>query len=371
MPSLGADMEAGLVVEWRIAPGDRVERGTVVAEVETDKGVIEIESFVEGTVAALLAAPGDRVAVGVPIARLDGATAAAAPSGPAPVAEGAGAGADRPVRVRATPGARRAARRLGVDLARVEGSGAEGAVLEEDVERAATQARPAAAAGDEERRAALRRSVAALMSRSKHEIPHYYLAHTVDMGPAEALLAERNADRPPAERIVATALVLRALALAAREVPEMNGHHTAEGFTPAERVNVGLAVSMRGGGVVAPAILDADRLGPEELMGRVRDVAERARRGRLRSSEMTEGTITLSSLGERSVEEVQGVVFHPQVALVGAGSIVERPWVVGGSVVARPLVRLTLAADHRVSDGRRGGRFLARMAALLESPESL
>jgi pyruvate dehydrogenase E2 component (dihydrolipoamide acetyltransferase) len=215
------------------------------------------------------------------------------------------------------------------------------------------------------------RAVAALMSRSKREIPHYYLAHTVDMGPAASLLAARNAGRPPASRLVATALALRALALAARDVPEMNGHHTEEGFVPAERVNVGLAVSMRGGGVVAPAILDADRLEVEELMERLRDVAERARRGRLRSSEMTEGTITLSSLGERSVEEVQGVIFHPQVALVGAGSVLERPWVVEGRVVPRPLMRLTLAADHRVSDGRRGGRFLARMAALLESPESL
>ena len=224
---------------------------------------------------------------------------------------------------------------------------------------------------DEGRRQALRRSIGALMARSKREIPHYYLAHTVDMTAVLALVAARNAGRPPGERLVPTALVLRAVALAAREVPEVNGTVVDGGFVASERVNIGLAVAMRGGGVVAPAIADVDRMDLEEVMSRVREVSGRARRGLLRSSEITEGTITLSALGDRSVEEVHGVIFHPQVALVGAGSILERPWVREGRVEIVPTLRLSLAADHRASDGRRGGAFLVRVARLLESPEEL
>jgi len=355
-------------VEWRIGPGDRVSRGDVIAVVETDKGVIEAEAFVDGTVEQLLVEPGARADVGVPIVRLAGGgesngPAAAKPAVPVDGSEGASP------RVRATPGARRAAERAGVDLADVAGSGGRGAVTEADVERAAGGATPE---GDEERRRrALRRSIAALMARSKREIPHYYLAHTVDMTAALALVAARNAGRPPGERLVPTALVLRAVALAAREVPEVNGTVVDGGFVANERVNVGLAVAMRGGGVVAPAIADVDRMDLEEVMSRVREVSGRARRGLLRSSEITDGTITLSALGDRSVEEVHGVIFHPQVALVGAGSILERPCVRDGRVEIVPTLRLSLAADHRASDGRRGGAFLVRVARLLESPEEL
>ena len=370
MPSLGADMESGLLVEWRIGPGDRVGRGDVIAVVETDKGVIEAESYVDGTVEELLVAPGAYADVGVPIARLAGGGEASGP-----VAEAPRQAEDTPTRagtrVRATPGARRAAERAGVDLARVEGSGPGGAVTEADVERTVTVADAAPAGDDEGRRRALRRSIGALMARSKREIPHYYLAHTVDMSGALALVAKRNAGRPPGARLVPTALVMRALALAAREVPEVNGTVVDDGFVAGERVNVGLAVSMRGGGVVAPAIPDVDRMDLEQVMTRVREVSGRARRGLLRSSEITDGTITLSALGDRSVEEVHGVIFHPQVALVGAGSILERPWAREGRVEVVPTMRLSLAADHRASDGRRGGAFLVRVARLLESPEEL
>ena len=368
MPSLGADMESGLLVEWRIRPGDHVSRGDVIAVVETDKGVIEAESFVDGRVEELLVAPGARADVGVPIARLAGGGDASGPSAEKPQAP-AKAPERTSTRVRATPGARRAAERKGVDLARVAGSGAGGTVTEADVERAV--ARPPSEGDDEGRRQALRRSIGALMARSKREIPHYYLAHTIDMTAALALVAARNAGRPPRERLVPTALVLRAVALAAREVPEVNGTVVDEGFVPSERVNVGLAVAMRGGGVVAPAIADVDGMDLEEVMSRVREVSGRARRGLLRSSEITEGTITLSALGDRNVEEVHGVIFHPQVALVGAGSILERPWAREGRVEIVPTMRLSLAADHRASDGRRGGAFLVRVARLLESPEEL
>jgi pyruvate dehydrogenase E2 component (dihydrolipoamide acetyltransferase) len=209
------------------------------------------------------------------------------------------------------------------------------------------------------------------MARSKREIPHYHLDHRVDVGAALSWLEAANAGRPAARRLVLTPLLLRAVARAVREVPEMNGHWRDERLDPAQAVNVGLAISLRGGGVVAPAIHHVDRKTVEELMEDVRALVSRVRSGVMRSSEIADATITLSSLGDRSAEGIHGVIFPPQVALVGAGSPLVRPWVVDGRVEARPVVALSLAADHRVSDGRRGGRFLTRMARLLESPEGL
>jgi pyruvate dehydrogenase E2 component (dihydrolipoamide acetyltransferase) len=209
------------------------------------------------------------------------------------------------------------------------------------------------------------------MARSKREIPHYYLEHGVDASRVQGFLERENAGRPVAARLVLTPVLVRAVALAAREVPEMNGHWQRDRFAPAAAVNVGLAISLRGGGVVAPAIHDADRKPLDQLMDEVRSLVRRVRSGVMRSSEIADATITLSSLGERSVEAVHGVIYPPQVALVGAGSLLQRPWAVDGRVEARPVLTLTLAGDHRVSDGRRGGRFLRRIERLLQEPEGL
>ncbi|HSJ73176.1 MAG TPA: 2-oxo acid dehydrogenase subunit E2, partial [Miltoncostaeaceae bacterium] len=247
------------------------------------------------------------------------------------------------------------------------GTGPGGAVSLADVERAAAPA----PAGAPDRAEALRRATGALMARSKREIPHYYLEHRVDATRAQAFLERANAERPVGARLVLTLVLLRAIALAAREVPEMNGHWERDRFTPAPAVHVGLAISLRGGGVVAPAIHHADRKPVEELMDEVRELVRRVRSGVMRSSEIADATITLSSLGERSVEAVHGVIYPPQVALVGAGSVLERPWAVDGRIEARPVLTLTLAGDHRVSDGRRGGRFLRRIERFLQEPEEL
>jgi pyruvate dehydrogenase E2 component (dihydrolipoamide acetyltransferase) len=359
MPALGADMESGVVAEWLISPGDAISRGDVVAVVETDKGAIEIEAYQAGVVEELLEPVGARVPVGRPLAVV---RAPAEGAGPAPSAP------REPPPVRASPAARRAARDRGVALEQVAGTGPGGAVTLADVEAAAAGA-PTSAAPD--RAEALRRATGALMARSKREIPHYYLEHRIDAGPALAALERANAERPVASRMVLTPFLLRAVALAAREVPEMNGHHDGDRFIPATSVNVGLAIALRGGGVVAPAIHDADRKSAEELMEDVRALVGRVRAGVMRSSEIADATITLSSLGERSVEAVHGVIYPPQVALVGAGCVLQRPWAVDGRVEARPVLALTLAGDHRVSDGRRGGRFLRRVERALQAPEQM
>lgn len=428
MPSLGADMEAGRLVEWRVRPGDHVERGDIIAVIETDKAAIDVEVWETGTVEALLVEEGTRVPVGTPLARIGSGAAVpstAAPPGssaeappmpprievapaseppPAPTA-GASAAPAAGARLRVTPLARVRAEELGVDLGRVHGTGAEGAITQADVERAAEGAPPeppaaegasaappaaeevpqpvapppepaapppSSAAAPEARSVALRRAIAAAMSRSNRDIPHYYLSMAVDLSSTLAWLERTNQQRGVAARLLPAALFVRAVALATREVPEMSGHYLDGEFRRAEAAHVGFAVAVPGGGLIAPAILEADRKPLADVMAELRGLVSRARAGTLRSSELSDPTITISSLGERGgVDTVFGIINPPQVALVGFGSIVERPWAEGGLVGAHRQVTVSLSGDHRVSDGHRGALFLAAIDRLLRDPEHL
>jgi pyruvate dehydrogenase E2 component (dihydrolipoamide acetyltransferase) len=281
-------------------------------------------------------------------------------------------------RIAASPLARRRAAESGIDLATVHGTGPGGAISEADVRRAATTPAAPAATADAvtadavtQRAAAMRRAIGNLMARSKREIPHYYLTATIDMTAATTWLQERNAQRPVAERLVPAVLMLKASALAARKVPDLNGFWIDDRFVAGDGVHLGVAVSLRQGGLIAPAIRDADQLDVDTLMGRLRDLVARARAGRLRQSEMTDPTITVTNLGDLGVDSVHGVIYPPQVALVGFGRVAERPWAHDGMLGVRDVVVATLSADHRASDGHRGGRFLAVIDDLLQKPEEL
>lgn len=219
--------------------------------------------------------------------------------------------------------------------------------------------------------AQMRQAIAAAMSRSKREIPHYYLGGTIDFGAASTWLQDINRDRPPEQRLLPAALLLRAAAKALLEVPQFNGFFEDGRFRAGAGIHVGWAIALRGGGLVAPAIHDADRKAPPELMGALRDLVQRARAGGLRSSELTDPTVTVTSLGERGAESVLGVIYPPQVAIVGFGRVVQRPWCVEGRVEPRPVLAVSLAADHRVSDGHLGGRLLAAIDEALQHPEQL
>ncbi|MFY9820930.1 MAG: dihydrolipoamide acetyltransferase family protein, partial [Thermoanaerobaculia bacterium] len=209
------------------------------------------------------------------------------------------------------------------------------------------------------------------MARSKREIPHYYLATEIDMGRALAWLEEENRKLPVEERLLPAAVLLKAVALALRKVPELNGSWTDGAFQPSAAIHLGVAVATRGGGLIAPAIHDTDKKSLGELMAALRDLVQRARAGTLRSSEMSDPTITVTNLGDQGVETVFGVIYPPQVALVGLGRITERPWAENGLLGVRPALTATLAADHRVTDGHRGGLFLAALDQLLQQPEAL
>ena len=382
MPSLGADMERGTVLERRVGPGDTVHRGDIVAVVDTEKSDIEVEIFEDGVIDELVVPVGTEVEVGavlatltpvgaplrvpVPAASVPAVSVPAAPSVPVPAMASPGAPGARP---RISPLARRRAREAGVDLATVTGSGPGGAVVAADLTRtvAAAPPQPPAPTRDDTARAA----VGALMARSKREIPHYYLGSHVDVSAALAWLEARNRAAPVADRILPAALVLRATALAAREVPEVNGWWRDGRFEPASRVDLGVAIDRRGGGLIAPAIVGADALPLPALMHVLGDLIARAKAGRLRASELCDPSITVTSLGDGGADLVLPVIYPPQVAMLGVGRIAERPWAEGGMVGARQTVQLTFAGDHRVSNGHEGSRFLRALERLLHQPEVL
>lgn len=277
-------------------------------------------------------------------------------------------------RGKVTPYARRLARELGVDLTRITASASDGIVRAGDVRTSkpapvTPEPSPVTPVADKAR--AMREATAKLMARSKREIPHYYLSTAIDMSAAMARLAELNRDLPVERRVLPIALVLRACARAAAKVPQLNGLWTDEHFEPGAGVHLGMAVSLRGGGLIVPVIADATELGPVELMDRVRDLVTRARGGRLRGSELTGATITVTNLGDRGVESVFGVIYPPQVALVGVGKVLDRPWAVDGLLGVRPVVTVTLSADHRATGGHTGARFLEIVERLLSTPEEL
>jgi pyruvate dehydrogenase E2 component (dihydrolipoamide acetyltransferase) len=381
MPSLGADMEAGTLVEWLKQPGDEVHRGDIVAVVETEKGAIEIEIFEDGRLDKLLVTPGTKVPVGTVLATLEGGESEATVEAPVPTASAPAS--PEPVRPpslpaappagsrpRVSPAARHLAQARGIDLSALRGTGPDGAIVVADIPEEAPPrpAEPARPGADME---PMRRAIAAAMARSKREIPHYYLSHSIDAGVAKEWLDRYNAEHLPAERLLLAALLIKASALALRDFPEFNGFWREDRFEPSEAIHVGVAIAIRGGGLAAPAIHHTDRLPLPELMTRLRDLTGRVRRGGFRSSEISDPTVTISSLGERGVEALLPVIYPPQVAILGFGTLLPRPWAAGDQVAIRPVMTVSLAADHRASDGHRGALFLQRIGDLLGRPEAL
>jgi pyruvate dehydrogenase E2 component (dihydrolipoamide acetyltransferase) len=400
MPALGSDMDEGTLNEWLIKPGDKVTRGQVVAVVETTKAAVEVECWQEGTVGELLVPVGETVQVGTPLATLlesgeraakrparkprPSARTAAKPTAAPPVAPSAPstpkAAPSAPGRRRwVSPAARRLADSLKVDLDAVTGTGPQGAVTISDVEHAAAAVQPVAKPTPKrisklsgaDRAAQMRKSIAAAMSRSKREIPHYYLADEIVLETSLTWLASRNAHRSIDERVLPAVLLLKAVGVAAQRFTEFNGFWREDGFQPATGVHVGVGISLRGGGLVAPAIHDVPDKKVDELMDDLTDLVARARSGSLRSSEMSDPTITVTNLGDQGVDTVFGVIYPPQVALVGFGRPAQRVRIIDAGIRIVPTVQATLAADHRASDGHRGALFLTAINELLQQPDLL
>lgn len=407
MPSLGSQMIEAKLVKWLVEPGDSVQRGDIIGEIDTEKGLIDIEALESGIIEELRAKEGETIPVGSVMAVInsEGETVKKEEkkeleSEKAKEEEKAverhrelEAGERKNGRkkkvsqkehIKASPLARRVAEDLNIDLNKVVGSGSGGIIHRKDVE-AYAQERKAEHAREEEMEMArrvseaeapeepksMRRAIAAAMSRSNRDIPHYYLEKEIDMKASLNWLEETNSIRSINERILPPVLLIKAVASALTEVPQLNGFWTDEAMHVEEGIHIGFAISLRQGGLVIPAIRNADLKSLEQIREEFVDMVMRAREGHLKSREISSATITITSLGERGAEKVFGVIYPPQVALIGFGKITERPRVVDDSIGIRPVLSTVLAGDHRATDGHTGSRFLEILNDKLQHPEEL
>lgn len=390
MPSLGADMEAGTLVEWLKQPGETIAHGDIIAVVETEKGAIEVEVFESGTLTRQLVEEGTTVPVGTPLALIatekteetlsstppPAAIEKPAPQAikPPPVLPSSPASA-RTTRLKASPAARAYARERQIDLSSISPQKPGGAILRGDVEAFSTRTM----ATERPRKTApgldldkMRHAIAAAMTRSKREIPHYYLNTEINLHRATQWLADTNATREPEKRLLMNVLLIKATARALEKHPKFNGAYANDTFTPAEGIHIGTAIAIRGGGLVAPALHDCGKKSMDEIMVTLRDLVARVRVGSIRSSEMSDSSITITSLGERGVDVMFGVIYPPQVAIVGFGTPRLKPVAhADGGLAVEPVITASLAADHRVTDGRLGAAFLSEIDRILQEPDAL
>lgn len=387
MPSLGMAMDEGKLSAWLVKEGDQVRRGQVVAEIEAEKVAYEIEAPADGTVGPLLVAVDDVVPVGTTLVLIEGADAPAEPSGraeqaqpPVQAAAPSAAVAGTPVAARPgrrlSPRARKLAESLGVDVASLSGSGADGMIVEEDIRRAAAapqqrSARPATAGGDSafvlRPLTLMRRTIAERMSASAQEAPHFYLAVEVDGG---ALLRYRKAHGARLEaqsgvKLTVTDLLVWLTAQTLRAHRALNASYTPDGMREWQDVNLALAVALENG-LAVPVIRRADASSLGELMRSRSDLVARARAGKLRADDVAGGTFTLSNLGGSGIDFFSSILNAGQAGILSVGALRDRPAVAAGELVVRPLMMLGLTIDHRVSDGAGGAAFLADLKARIE-----
>ena len=399
MPSLGADMEDGTLVEWRKKPGDQVKRGDILADVDTQKGLIEIEVFDEGVIDTLLLEEGVKVPVGTIMAiirplgevteekDIPSAISSEEPEKseevPAKTSE-----EKEERRVKITPLAKRIALENNLDYSVINGTGPEGAIVKKDVEKALAEAvGPSKEMGGFTEKAdeaivevkkehktppikAIRTAVAAAMSKSNRESPHYYLEKKIDMTRALEWLTETNSGLPVQKRILPAALFIKSVASSLVDVPELNAEWEDE-LVIKNEINIGFVVSLRSGGIVVPSLKNADLKSVGEIMEWLNDIIPRSRSFNLRSSELSGSTVTITNLGEGGADKVFGIVYPPQVAIIGLGSVAEEPFAKKGMVGIHPMLYVTLSGDHRATDGLVGSRFLAAMDKHLQNPQAL
>ncbi len=398
MPQLGYDMTEGAVARWRKREGESVQRGEVIAEIETDKATVELEAFASGVVRKILLPEGRRVPVGTLIAVIAGPDepiddilkeAGAPPAPSAPPAEVPAPAAAQPEappeegRVKATPVARRLAEELGIDLRQVKGTGPEGRITREDVEAFAARLRerpaaappppveaPAVPEAVEEPLSRMRQTIARRMTESKQQAPHFYVTVEVDMTEAMRLREQLNAQLEEDARLSVNDLIIKAAAKALTKFPRLNSAFAGDRLKIFKAVNIAMAVATPEG-LLAPVIHDAAGKSIFQIARESRELARRAREGRLRADDQVGGTFTISNLGMYNVESFSAIINPPNAAILATGSVQRRPVVRGDQVVVADIMRATISVDHRVTDGAEAAQFLGEFKRLLENPVSL
>lgn len=361
MPSLGADMSEAKLLHWRVQKGDTVKKGQIIADIETQKAAIEMESFREGVIMALHAQPNDVIPVGGLMATLNESSASSIP-------------------VKVSPAARHLATLKGIDLTLLKGTGPEGVIELADVEAAlglamaippstlaleATKATPPAPVNSTSL-INVRAAIAKAMTRSKKEIPHYYLKETASVDPLLSSLDKLNGELDPSEKILLPALLSKIIVDTLKEFPDLNAYYENDKIIRQREINLGVVISLKQSGVIVPALLNTENKNLREFNRALLDLIARARNGKLKNRELTEGTFTISNLGDLGSEEVFGIIFPPQVALLGIGRLQKKPAVINNEVTIAQQITLTLSGDHRATDGIMGSRFLNALRRKLE-----
>jgi pyruvate dehydrogenase E2 component (dihydrolipoyllysine-residue acetyltransferase) len=397
MPKMGDAMEEGKILKWKKRPGDAVTKGEAIAEIETDKVNVDIEAEDSGVLLTILVPEGQTVAVGTNIAVIGApgqqVTPQPAPSPglaakpttptPPPIAAARPSGppatrADTADRVKASPLARNLATEHGIDLATVRGTGPDGRITKEDVEAlVATATRPAPPAppvpGAEGEFEAIpltkmRQTIAKRMSQSKQQAAHFYVTVEVNMDAAQRARQQLNAAQT-AGKVSVNDLVVKAAALALRQYPNLNSALIDGTIRRYQRINVAIAVALPEG-LIAPVVHDSDRLPLVELAGKIHDLGERARAGHLHPEDYNGGTFTVSNLGMfGDVENFIAIINPPQTAILAVGKALPRAVVRTGQIVAATTMKLTISADHRVTDGAEAAQYLQEVKRLLETPD--
>ncbi|MFC9875993.1 dihydrolipoamide acetyltransferase family protein [Nocardia salmonicida] len=400
MPRLSDTMEDGVVSAWLKQVGDQITRGEIVAEIETDKALMELEAYDDGVLEKILAEPGVRVPIGEPIAIVgDGTASSAAPADPKSVAvtpstaptaapqPGAHAGLRRTGVVKSSPLARKIAREMRVDIDAVVGTGPGGRITRRDVEAAHSAAPPEVAAPSRDTSVAsvqpvsasgefeevaltnIQRVSAIRLTESKQQAPHFYLTSAIDVTDLFAFRAQLNAtlDASGESKVSVNDLLVKAVAVALRKDGSVNVSFAGDKLLRHKGIHLGVAVATPVG-LLVPVIRDADRKSVSEIATESRDKATRARDRKLRAEEMSGGTFTISNLGMFGIEQFTAVINSPESAILAVGAAADELRLDGEKVVARKILRVTLSADHRAIDGAVAAQFLATLKVLLESP---
>ncbi|WP_174566287.1 dihydrolipoamide acetyltransferase family protein [Nocardia pseudovaccinii] len=412
MPRLSDTMEEGVVVAWLKQVGDKVSRGDILAEIETDKALMELEAYEDGILEQILFEPGSRVPIGNTIALIGDGTGSAAggSAGPNPAAEsgvassdtakepvvppGRGGAQDNPIDAAGTvsaatetrthkkssPLARKIARELDIDLATVTGTGPGGRVTRNDVESAyrTIESTPVAppvasmtASGDYDEipLSTIQQVSAKRLTESKQQAPHIYLTSAIDVTDLLAFRAEinRTLEQAGKTKVSVNDLLVKAVATALRTDPAVNVSIADDKLLRHRGIHLGIAVATPAG-LLVPVVRDADRKSVSEIATETRDKAERARDRKLRADEMSGGTFTISNLGMFGIEQFTAVINPPESAILAVGAAKDELRLDGSQVVTRSILRVTLSADHRAIDGATAARFLQQLTELLEHP---
>ena len=395
MPALEMAQETGKLLAWRKKEGERVAKGEPLLEIETDKAVVEVEAPGDGILAGITAEVGAVIPVGETIAWLVGpgekppaktataapaarvsssherASAAAAAQAPAPAVEQRGGTAPQ-----ISPKARRLAKELGVDIAPIRGTGPDGTITSEDVQRAAdskgASVGVAAVPAGVEGLSQVARLMAERTTQSWTSVPHFFLVRGVDCGELIAVQKKLSAKAQKSQSSAPTItdLLIGILARVLAKHPRMNASWTGEGIRSNAEINVSVAMAVKDG-VVGAVIHKADKVGIAEISAQRRELTERARAGRLRPADITGGTFTLSNLGMFNVDAFSAIITPPQAAVLAVGSVSDRVVPVEGKPGIRPMMTMTLSSDHRVVDGARAAEFLSELANAIREPEKV